>query len=44
MTGLYACEHCGAEYPSQLAASECEETDRAEDLHNRQYFSRGRDQ
>lgn len=35
---LYKCEHCGGEYTSPLAAAECEEADREDDLRNRQWM------
>ena len=39
---MTACEVCGAEYSSPLAAAECEETDRQDDLRNRQWIANKR--
>lgn len=42
---MHTCEYpnCGAEYPSALAAAECEETDRVEDDNTREWFSKYQD-
>lgn len=38
-TGRHPCPECASEYTSALAAEECGEDDRFEDLHARQMIS-----
>jgi len=36
---MHECPACGATYSSILAADQCEDDDRANDLHNRQWVA-----